>query len=173
MILVTFGKMCLWFYFLIFFGKLFEDKGLKKLELINSPVSHLNVHNMHNIAFLKLQLIGLWIIGRYYNKNQLKSRKRLKNRTRNKNFSSDEEDLVGSFSNKRKKSKLKYAFLQPQEPPQVDIDTCKTPGTISSFQFMNFALAAATLAGKISLICIINRNCNLLSIICNLNSILM
>ena len=83
--------------------------------------------------------------GVYYAKSQVKSRRRLKNRP-NIRFKTDEGDLAGSYSNK-KKSKLKYAFLQPQEPPQVDIDSCKTPGTISAFQFMNFALAAATLAG--------------------------
>ena len=83
--------------------------------------------------------------GRYYAKSQAKTRRRLKNRTRH-NFSNNE--LPGSFSNsKNKKSSLKYAFLQPQYVAEEDIDTCKTPGSISAFQFMNFALAAATLAG--------------------------
>ena len=83
--------------------------------------------------------------GVYYAKGQVESRRRLKNNKSDRvKF---HEDLAGSYSSK-KKSKLKYAFLQPQEPPQVDIDSCKTPGTISAFQFMNFALAAATLAGK-------------------------
>ena len=111
---------------------------------------------MKLLFFLYLMFFGFQLIvsidienpvfqdpGAYYAKSQVKSRRRLKNRQNR--FKSD-GDLSGSYSSK-KKSKLKYAFLQPQEPPQVDIDSCKTPGTISSFQFMNFAMAAATLAG--------------------------
>ena len=89
--------------------------------------------------------------GRYYAKSQqVKSRKKFKKRRRQNNrLNSAANDLLGSYSHNNKKSRLNYAFLQPQDPPQVDVDSCTTPGTMSAFQFMNFALAAATLAGNL------------------------
>ena len=86
--------------------------------------------------------------GRFYAKSQVKSRKKFKKRRRQNNRLSSAHDLAGSYSH-NKKSRLNYAFLQPQDPPQVDVDSCSTPGTISAFQFMNFAIAAATLAGNL------------------------
>ena len=76
--------------------------------------------------------------GQYYYANRL-NRKRLK--------------ASGSSSTSSKKSnRLKYAFLQPDDSTSITQkgEDCHTPsGSFSSFQFMNFAIAAATLAGNL------------------------
>ena len=82
--------------------------------------------------------------GQYYAKSQLRAQNRKKN-----------GDLRGSASGTKKKktSKLKYAFLQPESSNKgikEEGETCKTPnGIFNAFTFMNFALAAATLAGNL------------------------
>ena len=82
--------------------------------------------------------------GQYYAKSQLRAQKK-----RKKN-----EDLRGSSSSSKKKSsKLKYAFLQPESSNKgikEEGETCKPQsGVFNAFTFMNFALAAATLAGNL------------------------
>ena len=81
--------------------------------------------------------------GQYYAKSQLRAKNRQKS-----------SDLRASASSKKKKSsKLKYAFLQPESSNKgikEEGETCKTPnGVFNAFTFMNFALAAATLAGNL------------------------
>lgn len=42
--------------------------------------------------------------------------------------------------------KLKYAFLQPDVRTEDSTKNCPSPQDISAFQFLNFAIAAGTLA---------------------------
>ena len=84
--------------------------------------------------------------GQYYAKSQLRAKHRKKN-----------GDLRGSSSSSSKKkkngSKLKYAFLKPENSDggvKEEGETCKPQsGYFNAFTFMNFALAAATLAGNL------------------------
>jgi len=58
--------------------------------------------------------------------------------------------IRGSYSKKGKKgSKLNYAFLKPQtyEPP--DSENCKPASPISAFTFLNFVMAAGSVAANI------------------------
>merc|ERR1712109_152340 len=93
--------------------------------------------------------------GIYYAKsNQKKQRKRLKNKRKRIG------DLRGSASSTSSKtSKLKYAFLQPEDSSTITKSgqECHEPnGVFNAFTFMNFALAAATLAGN--LVANVNNN---------------
>ena len=62
-------------------------------------------------------------------------------------------DLRGSASSTSSKtSKLKYAFLQPEDSSTITKSgqECHEPnGVFNAFTFMNFALAAATLGKEI------------------------
>ena len=84
--------------------------------------------------------------GKYYAKSNQKNqqRRRLKKK---KNHGSR---IRGSSSSNTssQKSRLKYAFLQPQDSSSIskDGEECHEPnGVFNAFTFMNFALAGATL----------------------------
>ena len=82
--------------------------------------------------------------GKYYAKAQ--KRRRHKKRPQLQGSS------ASASSTSSKVSKLKYAFLQPEDSATVSKsgEDCHEPtGSFSAFQFMNFALAAATLAGNL------------------------
>jgi hypothetical protein len=106
-----------------------------------------------NQTFQALPLDPAVYYGRLQNKRQ-KSKKKRKNGGSNNN----KKDLTGSFSDSaghgQKSNTLKYAFLQPQTPPDGgQVETCKPPSSVSAFNFMNFALAAITIGANL-----VNKN---------------
>jgi len=83
----------------------------------------------------------------YY--GRVTSKKKFKN-TNNINRKNTEETLSGSLSQSTKKNNLRYAFLQPETPPDGGgSETCRPPSGIGAFTFMNFALAAISLAANL------------------------
>ena len=84
--------------------------------------------------------------GKYYAKVKHNRRRKLKKKHRN-------QDLSASGSSYKKKSKLKYAFLQPEDSAtqtKKSGDDCHPQnGVFNAFTFLNFALSAATLTGNL------------------------
>jgi hypothetical protein len=101
-----------------------------------------------NQTFQALPLDPAVYYGRLQSKRQ-KTKKKRKNGGNNNN----KKDLTGSFSDSgygQKSNTLKYAFLQPQTPPDGgQVETCKPPSSVSAFNFMNFALAAITIGANL------------------------
>ncbi len=92
--------------------------------------------------------------GRYYAQLQAKKSKKRKKTNRRKGQNNG-FDLAGSESSSKKSSgsnKLRYTFLQAEDPPTSGSSgtKCHTPsGGLGAFQFLNFAMAAGTLAGNL------------------------
>ena len=87
----------------------------------------------------------------YYGRLQTKRQKTKKKRKNEKRKFFGKKDLAGSFSDGGQKSNpLKYAFLQPQTPPDGgQVESCKPPSSVSAFNFMNFALSAITIGASL------------------------
>ena len=111
--------------------------------------SRLDLQDKGNKSFQTLPLDPAVYYGQLQNRNRNKKPKSGK-----KNRRKNGDVLSGSFSGGggtgEKGNTLKYAFLQPQAPPDGGpVETCKPPSSVSAFTFMNFALSAITIAANL------------------------